>query len=201
MSIETVNIILSLIDAGIGGIQRYRIVIVALIIFEIWEERQVPCAVFVLGEGLVPLEIILLRRGCLLFKVPWSSAVLFSATVNRNGDWICGIHFCSLESPRFIHIDPDAIVMELLKQILESAEPHLSRFFVEPVDKDRDLRPNLIDQVVVVLGAVVEAGLDKYVIRISHRIVSIASVFSRYSSINDRYNLLLISMKSGSEVA
>jgi len=54
MSIETVNIILSLIDARICGIQRYRIVIVALIIFEIREEWQVPCTIFVLTEGLVP---------------------------------------------------------------------------------------------------------------------------------------------------
>jgi hypothetical protein len=50
MTIEAVYIVLSLVNAGIGGIQGKCVVVVALIVFEIREEWQEPSAVFILTE-------------------------------------------------------------------------------------------------------------------------------------------------------
>lgn len=152
MSIETVNIVLRLVNARVSGIQRDGVVVVALIVAEIRQERQVPSAILLLVETIVPGVILRLRF--LKLKLSGTSALLLNA-VDRNGNRVSGVHFSGLEAPRLIHIDPDTIISELIVEVLETTEPHLGRLLVEPVNKDGDLGPHLIDQVVVVLLALV----------------------------------------------
>ena len=69
-------------------------------------------------------------------------------------DWyisdIFRIYFSSLESPRFVHVYPYSIILELSIQIIKTSKPHLSAIDIEPVNKDCNLRPDLIDKVVAV---------------------------------------------------
>ena len=68
----------------------------------------------------------------------------------RNPVWIGRVNFSSLESPRLIHVNPDAVVMKLLVQLIKSSKPNIGALVVEPVNEHGDLWPNLIDKVVVV---------------------------------------------------
>jgi hypothetical protein len=61
-----------------------------------------------------------------------------------------------LESPGLIHIDPDSVIGELIIEVSESLPPHVDALVVEPVNKDCNLRPYLINKVVIVLDRLVE---------------------------------------------
>ena len=78
-----------------------------------------------------------------------------------------GVEFRSLETPRFIHIDPDTIIGKLVIKVMETLRPHVDAFVIEPVNKHRNLRPYLVDQVVIVLGRVVETRLDEDIILVA----------------------------------
>jgi hypothetical protein len=117
--------------------------------------------------------------------LPRPPAILFHATY-RNRNRVGWIHLSSLKTLRLIHVDPDTIVLELFVQVLKSLEPHVSRIYIEPVNKDSNLWPYLIDQVVIVLGTVVKATLDKDVISVTHSIIFVAGIFGRNSGIDDR---------------
>lgn len=57
MSIETVHIVLGLVDARVSGIQWDSVVVIALVVLKVWEERQEPGWILVLREWLVPRVI------------------------------------------------------------------------------------------------------------------------------------------------
>lgn len=104
------------------------------------------------------------------------------------------VHLSSLESPGLVHINPYAIVGELIVEVAESLPPHMRRVGVEPVHEYGDVWPHLIDQVVVVLSTLVESRLDEDIISIAHLIVFVAQINSRNASIDDRYDLLFVLM-------
>jgi hypothetical protein len=155
MSIKAVNIVLSLVNARISGIEREGVVVEALIVVEIWHKRQVPSAVLLLTETFVPRVIFAL--GFFLLETSGTSAALLLNIFNRLGFIVSRVHFTSFKAPRFIHIDPYSIESELIVEVLETAEPHVGGLLVEPVNKDSDLGPYLVNQVVVVLLALVLA--------------------------------------------
>jgi len=142
MPIETVNIVLALTNARIGSIEGDWIIVVALIVTEVRQEWKEPCAILVLVEWAIPRVILGLRL--ILLKVSWTSAILFD-TIDRDRLRVSWIHFSCLESPRFVHIDPNSIIVKLIVKILESLEPHISWFIIKPVNKNSNLRPYLVD--------------------------------------------------------
>ena len=87
-----------------------------------------------------------------------------------------GIEFSCLKTPRLIHIDPDAIIRKLIIEITETLRPHVDAFVIKPVNKHRDLRPYLVDQVVIVLGRFEETRLDEDIILVAHRVVLVCKI-------------------------
>ena len=156
MAIEAVHIVLCLVDTRISGIQRKSFVVIALIILEVWQERQIPSVTgFVRIKRLVP-RIILRVYFRVSLKVSWSASLRMLGT-----NWfkfrICGIKFSGLEALRFVHVYPDSIIWELILQILEALKPHVGAVGVEPVDEHSDLRPHLADQIVAVSLVLIES--------------------------------------------
>jgi hypothetical protein len=89
-----------------------------------------------------------------------------------------GVEFCSVETPRLIHINPDTIIGKLVIEVMETLRPHVDAFVIEPVNKHSNLRPYFVDQVVIVLGRVIETRLDEDVILVAHRVVLVSQVLS-----------------------
>jgi hypothetical protein len=89
-----------------------------------------------------------------------------------------GVEFRSLETPWLIHINPDTIIGKLVIEVTETLRPHVDAFVIKPVNKHRDLRPYLVDQVVIVLGRIVETRLYEDIILVAHRVVLVFQVLS-----------------------
>lgn len=89
-----------------------------------------------------------------------------------------GVEFTSLETVRFIHIDPDTIIGKLIIEVMETLRPHVDAFVIKPVNKNGYIRPDLVDQVVIVLGRLVETRLDEDIILVPHRVVLVCQVIS-----------------------
>ena len=105
----------------------------------------------------------------------------------------------SLESPGLVHIDPDAVIGQRFIEVVQALEPHIFALRVEPVNKDGDFRPYLIDKIVIISLILINCRLYKYVILVTHRIILARQVFGRNGSIYDWDYLLLILVKLTSE--
>jgi hypothetical protein len=99
----------------------------------------------------------------------FSRGVLFVLVKSR-------VELASLEAPRLIHVDPDAVEGKLLVEISESLPPHVCALVIEPVDEDRNLGPNLINKVVVVLGRLIHSRLDEDIILVTHCVILVGQI-------------------------
>lgn len=121
----------------------------------------------------------------------WSSCLLCRCA-NRDVMRIFGINLSSLEAPWFIHVNPYAVVLGLLVEIIESLEPHVGALVIEPVYEDSDFGPHLVDEVVVVCLIVEDSRLNKYIIEVALRVVLIVKLLCRDGSINNGDEVLAV---------